>query len=270
MKDKDRDLRLASYNLRKCIGLDRRRDPGRSLDVLNSIGADIIALQEADRRLGHRPAALPREMIERGSDFVPLELGANSASLGWHGNAILLRKGLEAGDIRCLDLPGLEPRGAVMATIGGLRVIGLHLGLMRRHRREQLAAIADMLAGLETRPTVILGDFNEWSARQGFEPITGDFRLHAPGLSYHSAAPLAPLDRFALGPGIELRDAGVVQTPQARRASDHLPVWADIRAPADFGQKPHPQQRAATAGERAATAPGAGTGEAPARGASFR
>ncbi len=53
-------LRLASYNIRKCLGLDLKRAPGRVMDVINGIDADIIVLQEADKRLGPRPAALPR------------------------------------------------------------------------------------------------------------------------------------------------------------------------------------------------------------------
>ena len=43
-------ITVASYNMRKAIGLDRRRDPQRVLDVLHQIDADVVALQEADKR----------------------------------------------------------------------------------------------------------------------------------------------------------------------------------------------------------------------------
>jgi endonuclease/exonuclease/phosphatase family metal-dependent hydrolase len=56
-------IRLASWNIRKCVGLDRRRDPHRVARVLAGIGADVVALQEADRRLGKRPAALPAALV---------------------------------------------------------------------------------------------------------------------------------------------------------------------------------------------------------------
>ena len=52
-------MRIASYNIRKARGLDQRHDPGRIVDVINGIGADVVALQEADFRLGDRPAAVP-------------------------------------------------------------------------------------------------------------------------------------------------------------------------------------------------------------------
>jgi endonuclease/exonuclease/phosphatase family metal-dependent hydrolase len=52
-----RTVTVASYNMRKAIGLDRRRDPHRVLDVLHEIDADVVALQEADKRFGGRAAA---------------------------------------------------------------------------------------------------------------------------------------------------------------------------------------------------------------------
>ena len=42
-------IRVASYNMRKAIGTDRRRRPERTLEVLKELDADVIALQEADR-----------------------------------------------------------------------------------------------------------------------------------------------------------------------------------------------------------------------------
>lgn len=48
-------MRIVSYNIRKAVGLDRRRDPERILAILREVDADIVVLQEADRRLGRRP-----------------------------------------------------------------------------------------------------------------------------------------------------------------------------------------------------------------------
>ena len=66
---------LASYNMRKAIGLDRRRDPRRVLDVLHEIDADIIALQEADKRFGGRASAVPHELIDSHGVYKPVHLG---------------------------------------------------------------------------------------------------------------------------------------------------------------------------------------------------
>lgn len=222
-------LRLVSYNIRKCLGLDMRRRPERTLEVISETFADIIVLQEADRRMAPRPTALPRKLIEIETDYEPLELGSE-ISLGWHGNAILLRKGVEGRVVDRLILPGLEPRGAVIAEVGGLRLVGAHLGLRRRDRRLQLAYIQAALERLDPMPTAMLGDFNEWSPDIGLEPLLGHFAVHSPGKSFHAAHPVAALDRIALGSGVELRDAGVAQGRKAAMASDHLPIWARIRA----------------------------------------
>ncbi|MFA5580943.1 MAG: endonuclease/exonuclease/phosphatase family protein [Paracoccaceae bacterium] len=220
--------RVASYNLRKCRGTDGLRAPGRIIDVVNGIGADVIALQEADMRLGPRPAALPAPMIDAYSDYTAVQIATSPVSLGWHGNAVLVRKGVMVEGTHRIDLPGLEPRGAVAVDLAGIRLVGVHLGLLRNSRQLQLARIRSFLAGLDDRPTVILGDFNEWSRNRGLEALEQGFTTYAPGRSFHASRPVAALDRVALGDGFQLYDAGVIETPLARRASDHLPIWADL------------------------------------------
>lgn len=229
-------LRLASYNVHKCVGSDGRRKPGRIVSALQALGADIVALQEVDRRYAPRPAALPRRLIEDEAGYVAL--GApqdHEVSLGWHGNAVLLRQGMRALDVERLHLPGLEPRGALMveAETGGapVRIVAVHLGLLRSSRVMQLHAIRMALEARDDMPTAILGDFNEWSTRLGTEALGPHFEVHAPGRTFHALQPVGRLDRIALSPGLRLRKAGVFDTPEARRASDHLPVWAEV-APA--------------------------------------
>jgi endonuclease/exonuclease/phosphatase family metal-dependent hydrolase len=56
-------ITVASYNMRKAMGTDRRRDPRRTIDVLHELDADVIALQEADRRFGARLSALPLDLL---------------------------------------------------------------------------------------------------------------------------------------------------------------------------------------------------------------
>ena len=224
-------MKLASYNIRKAVGLDRRRDPARILDVVNHIEADVIVLQEADKRLGPRPTALPRQLIADHTDYKPVDVAASAVSIGWHGNAILVRKGLQVSDPQRIELPGLEPRGAVSAVIENkIRVVGVHLGLMRRHRHRQMRSIRMALADCP-RPTVVLGDFNEWSPHAGLEELQSRFRIVSPGKSFHASRPVAALDRVGLSPGIELRTGGVIETRLAKVASDHLPVWVEINLP---------------------------------------
>ena len=228
-------IRVASYNMRKAIGTDRRRRPERTLDVLCELDADVIALQEADRRFGTRASAIPPHMIDEHSDYKPVAFDGRDGSLGWHGNALLVRKGVEILHNELLHLPSLEPRGAVMADLRlageTLRVVGMHLDLSGLWRRRQAHAI---LHHLQTRepamPAVLMGDLNEWSVRGGcLRDFAHQLTFADCGRSFHVRRPVARLDRIMVTPGLGIEDAGVHQSAAARKASDHYPVWAKLR-----------------------------------------
>jgi endonuclease/exonuclease/phosphatase family metal-dependent hydrolase len=225
---------VASYNMRKAIGSDRRRRPERILDVLCEIDADVVALQEADRRFGTRSSALPLAMIAERTPYVPVPFTNRPNGLGWHGNALLVRRGIEVMHRNPLHLPTLEPRGAVMADlrIGRLvvRVIGMHLDLSGLLRRRQAHAILATIAAQPVQlPVVMMGDFNEWRRTGG---CLTDFALHhdfaATGLSFHARRPVARLDRIVVSRDLQVDDAGTHSSLRARIASDHLPVWARL------------------------------------------
>lgn len=231
-------LRLASYNIQKAIGLDFRRDPSRILAVISDLKADVVVLQEADKRFGMRPAAIPRFLIEQQTDYVPADLAETDVSLGWHGNAILVRRGWHVLETARLPLPGLEPRGAVMARIApdmrgavtsaDITVIGVHLGLLRNWRRRQARVLLDHALGGACSTTAIAGDLNEWSMRKGLGPLHPTFRIVSPGRTFPAGRPVGPLDRVALGHDLELLDAGVLDSALAQVASDHRPIWVEI------------------------------------------
>lgn len=227
-------FKVASYNIRKSIGTDRLRRPGRVLDVLNEVDADIVALQEADRRYGKREAALPLAMIAAETEYVPVPFDTRPDSLGHHGNAILIRRGLTVIDHDVLHLPTIEPRGAVLADIDlrgeRLRVVGMHLDLSGLRRRQQVRAV---LAQMDSRHphvrSILMGDLNEWSRNGG---CLGEFVGHHhdahTGPSFHSQRPIARLDRIFASNGLKIISAGTHHSLKARRASDHLPVWAEL------------------------------------------
>lgn len=223
-------LKIASYNIHKAVGFDRRRSPERILSVVNAMAADVVVLQEADLRLGPRPTVLPRFLIEQETDFAVADVAETDVSLGWHGNAVLVRRGLKIGAVDRIELPGLEPRGAVAVQVEGLTVIGTHLGLIRRWRKLQMAAIRTWL-GDHAERALVIGDFNEWSNRNGFEPWDGHLQVVAPARSFPAFRPVAMLDRFAHGPKVRVLDAGIETRRPAPIASDHLPLWVVVRVP---------------------------------------
>lgn len=229
-------FRVASYNMRKAIGTDRRRRPDRTIEVLNELDADIIALQEADRRFGSRASALPLHQIEEHSDYKPIALSVRTGSIGWHGNALLVKNNVEILDCDILHLPSLEPRGAVLADVRvdgiTLRVVGMHLDLSGLWRRRQAHAILNHIDGRHGDPPVVLmGDLNEWSANGGcLRDFGHHLRFASCGRSFHVRRPIVELDRIMVNHGLDVVESGVHHSATARKASDHLPVWATLKA----------------------------------------
>ncbi|NHF72440.1 endonuclease/exonuclease/phosphatase family protein [Paracoccus xiamenensis] len=227
-------LRIASYNLHKGRGMTGPHAPERNLQVIAELRPDIITLQEVDFRFGARPEALPRALIAEMTGLVPIQMRTTGeTSLGWHGQSVLMRADLaEQAVTRRLPLPGIEPRGALAVRVHDLTLIGVHLGLARSSRRAQLARLVAKASRLAGGSVMLMGDFNEWRDDRGLESLE-TLRVIAPGPSYPAPMPRLRLDRIAVSHCVEVLATGVGDTPLARQASDHLPIWAEIRLPRD-------------------------------------
>lgn len=229
------DTIIASYNVHKCVGVDKLFDPERTARVITEIDADVIAIQEADKRFGQRSGLLDLDRLERESGLVPVPINAMSPTgHGWHGNLILTRKGT-VRNVRQLRLPGVEPRGALVVdldfTTGQLRIIAAHLGLLRRSREQQAETIMAAFEAEEARPTLLIGDLNEWrvgkrSSLASLKPIFDPSSGAVP--SFPSRFPVLALDRVLGHPHDLVTAVEVHDTPLARIASDHLPIKAHI------------------------------------------
>ena len=248
-------ITLASYNMHKAVGLDGKRDPHRVLKVLQEIDADIVALQEADKRIGGRGSTVPHELIDSHGMYRPVHFGVrhkrrfekvrkhadrmlkvDTRNIGWHGNAILVKSHIGVLDCAAIELPTLEPRGAVIAElmIGDrpLRVVGMHLDLSGLWRKRQMRTILEAVARRPNKmPTVLMGDTNEWRTAAGcLREIEPEFHLAPTGASFHARHPVAALDRIIVHKDLKIEAAGVHMSAAARRASDHLPIWARVSA----------------------------------------
>jgi endonuclease/exonuclease/phosphatase family metal-dependent hydrolase len=223
-------ITFASYNIHKAVGVDGKRDADRIIRVLHEIGADVVALQEADRRFGQRESVLPRALLEE-AQWQVVPVAERARSIGWHGNALLVRRGIDVLDSDRIALPALEPRGAVRAGLAleghGFCVAGMHLDLSGLLRRRQIGTVCEVMNG--AGPCVLLGDLNEWSLRGG---ALGAFGQHwhvlAPGRSFPGTRPLAQLDRVVHSHHWRLDECQVHHSALAVAASDHLPVMARL------------------------------------------
>lgn len=234
----DRLMRLtfASYNIHKGVGTDGRRDPDRIISVLREMDADIIALQEADMRFGERASVLPRAALDD-TKWRAVDVSGRPRSLGWHGNALLVRRDFDILGAQPIHLPMLEPRGAICADILAagqrVRIVGAHLDLSGLRRHDQVLAILKHCDHCEvTCPTVLMGDFNQWGHRGGImREFAPPWQVLSPGRSFPSRRPLAPLDRIILSGEWICADTGVHHSRFSAQASDHLPVWTTAELP---------------------------------------
>lgn len=233
-----RSLRVATYNVHACIGTDGRHDPDRVARVITELDADVVALQEFTY-----PASVAIEtrtpVVLTTLDHYECALGPTRERAGvtvteCFGNALLTRRPLV--DVHRIDLSRekREPRGALAATVdlgGGthVHVLAAHLGLRLAERRFQVRQILDYLDSVQNEFVIVLGDFNDWLPGRSAAHVL-DRRLGRPPrrASFPVWRPVLKLDRVWVHPLAGLRRISVHTSPSARRASDHLPVVAEI------------------------------------------
>lgn len=225
-------LRIATYNIHRCIGGDGQNSRARIAEVLRQIDPDVTALQEVP--IGHGG---PEDILGKLADSIGAQATAGPTLLeskGAYGNAVLTKS--HPSGVKRLDIsvPGREPRGAmtVLLTVRSrlVRIVTTHLGLRPSERRYQMQRLLTLLDGEKSLLTIVLGDFNEWFCRarhlQWLNLRLG--KSPAPP-TFPSRRPLLALDRIWVNPSDRLLALHPYRTRTARIASDHLPLVAKVR-----------------------------------------
>jgi endonuclease/exonuclease/phosphatase family metal-dependent hydrolase len=243
LSSESHNLRVATYNVHRCRGLDGRVRPERIVEVLREIDADIVALQEVVS-VGSGPRT------ENQSAFIAEELGLHfrfgsnrPLNGGAYGNVLLSRFPMRAARNYSVSVSGREPRGCLRADIElnestVLHVFNVHLGTAFLERRAQ----GKMLVGPEILssddfegPRIVLGDFNEWTRGLTSRLLTrhltkadlrGDARW---GRTYPGVLPLLDLDHVYHDAALEIEQFRPHRSRTALVASDHLPLVANFR-----------------------------------------
>jgi endonuclease/exonuclease/phosphatase family metal-dependent hydrolase len=240
-------FRVATYNIHKCRGLDRRVRPARIAAVLRELDADVIALQEVLSLDGGAPEDDQANFIAAELKGYSCHFGENRRLRGGaYGNVILSR--LPVVSVRNYDLTwrGREARGCLRTDVivpGGeaLHVFNVHLGtafMERRHQARRLLSLDVLRAEDLQGPRIVVGDFNEWTAGlasrlMAEEFHTVDLRQHIRrSRTYPGILPLMHLDHFYFDQHLMLEGFALHRTRMSLVASDHLPMVAQFRVPA--------------------------------------
>ena len=243
-------VRIASYNIHRAIGMDRRFRPQRIQEILGLLDADILLLQEVDEGVPRsRELDLARELAE-GMKYEHRAVGHNvTLRRGRYGNATLSRFPIQRESNIDLTIGWRKRRGCQHTRImlsgptgrrHQLEVFNLHLGLSARERAHQvgLLACAPEFAELPAGVACLVGgDFNDWRSR--LQPVFTRLLSFRPAdesgpsngrlmRTYPAFLPRGPLDRLYYRGPMRLLSAQRCRVPLARVASDHLPVVADF------------------------------------------
>jgi endonuclease/exonuclease/phosphatase family metal-dependent hydrolase len=221
-------VRVATYNVHSCRGLDFRMSPERIANVVAHTGAAIVALEE---------------VRSEQADAIAARLGFHHVFgladvLDGHlfGNAILSRYPIAFSRNYPLGVPGREQRACLRADIEWpvpgmvLHVFAVHLGLNGAERRQQAARIAspEILANVDlSGPRILLGDLNEW--RHG--AVDRTFRAlleRRPKRTWPGLLPLIPFDRIYYERRLAARSLRLRRSCRALIASDHVPLVGEF------------------------------------------
>jgi endonuclease/exonuclease/phosphatase family metal-dependent hydrolase len=207
-------VRLVTFNIRHQAG---------AADVCARLGADVIGLQEVDRRARRSgrvdEAANIADACRMHHVFAPAHrLGLR----GQYGNALLSRTPIV--DVDRLPLPRVrnaEPRVALVASTGGLSVAVTHTGGDRAESAAQLVVVLTALSG-RAAPRVILGDLNRRDHEVDLLETEG-FDVAGGGPTYPAEDPVLRIDHVAVD-GLRITNVEIPTTT----VSDHRPLVVDV------------------------------------------
>lgn len=235
-------FRIATYNIHKCVGLDRKFLPERIAEVLSEIDADIIALQEV---LCHTDS----QQREHQAEFIAQKLNMSFSfgknhhiKRGLYGNAVLSRFDIEDSENFDITVKKREPRGCLRTKINlnraePLEFFNLHLGTSFFERRKQVYKLlaTHVLDNKKfTGNRIIAGDFNEWTNGITTKLFKAKFQTVGakPHLgrkkTYPGILPILHLDHIYYDSDYKLINAFLHRSRRALIASDHLPIVAEF------------------------------------------
>lgn len=244
-----RSIRVVSYNVHSCVGMDGKLSPQRIARVIAQCNPDFVALQELD--VG-RKRTLGRDQAEEIAVELSMEVQFHPAirlAEEQYGDAILSRWPLKL--MRAGLLPGVtpnrrvEPRGAlwVAARIDGqiVHLVNTHLGLEEQERWEQVEALlgADWLGNAACQdPVILCGDMNFGPRSRAYQRLTQQLqdtqlpsqrgRAHA---TFPSLWPVVRIDHIFVKGAWNVLQVETPRTRLAMQASDHLPLVVELQLP---------------------------------------
>ena len=231
-------LRIVTYNVHKCRGMDGRTHPERIASVLIRLNPDIVALQEV---IGAGPQGFGQEeRISQRMGMASVLAPARTLRGHLYGNALLSRIPIKHHSVFDLSEDGLEPRllQRVDLSFQGHRIhlYNVHLGTSQKERERQARKLIHFLSDPSVRgPKILLGDFNEWRKGPASRLLGETFQRLAllPFLkwrrTYPGFLPIFHIDHIYYQGQVEVLKVEVPRTLSTLIASDHMPILLELQ-----------------------------------------
>ncbi len=227
-------LRVATYNVHKCRGMDWRISPARVLAVIQEFNADIFALQEI----------FAGQVVYFSGRLAMPHVFGPARQLGKHayGNAIFSRYPILQSRNYDLSIGRREPRRCLRADVQvapgrSIHLFAAHLGTSFFERRQQAARLVskEVLEESEWKgPRILVGDFNEWTRGRVTRMLSAhmqsaDLAAHlGRSRTYPGMVPFLHLDHIYYDPPLNLIAMHFDRNSRALIASDHLPLIGEF------------------------------------------
>lgn len=239
-------LRVMTYNVHSCLGMDGRISPQRIAEVIEHYHPDLVALQELDlgrlRSLRHDQPKMIAEALGMHVVFCPTVIEDGEQ----YGHGLLSHFPMEV--IRTDRLQSgqqpshVQPRGALWVKLGnnGVRInlMNTHFGLRQGERLAQAADLlgAEWIGGIdENQPVILCGDFNMFPRSAPYRALTQRLRdvqakttEFTPLNTFSTLRPMVRIDHIFVSRHFVSKNILVPRNHLTRVASDHLPLIADL------------------------------------------
>lgn len=214
-------LKVMTYNVRHCAGMDLVLDFDRTAAVIIQQQPDVVALQELDSMTGRSEHRYQLGELASRTHYYPVFGSAIEYDGGKYGVGILTQE--TPMSTKRIPLPGEEPRMLLVVELQDYVIACTHLDLEEEQRLASVPLIVEETQRWQ-KPFILAGDWNDTPGSELLQEMTKHFTILSDSeASYPADEPQECLDYVALfkGHSVETFESSVIDEPEA---SDHRPV----------------------------------------------